>query len=317
MNLVALSNPGVGINLSLRLKSLKHFAPLLCDRFFKKRYKNVEQFHDYRLPAFAKASLVVAMQTQQVKPSKFIAGELLNIEISEKYNFPLYFVSREMLNACFQTTPNDFIEWESMRLPFESVSFILPKNALRVSEEEVTYIELCRHTSSEIKNIKGLEDFELPQSQLIITTNLESGCVLYKSLTKPFILNNDDDKDLIDPYSDFLTVEQRDFNDKILATCFNLLFAMQARPELVETGRKLGRHKKSNSEIWSPNIIGRKYRVKRPEGYEPNGEHGTKRMHWRRGHFRQQQYGKGLTETKIIWLEPMLVGVRAAEAALT
>jgi hypothetical protein len=92
---------------------------------------------------------------------------------------------------------------------------------------------------------------------------------------------------------------------------FNTLFAMAARPEYVESGKRIGNMKKSKSELWTPNIIGRKYATK----YDPNAETGTHaspRMHWRRGHFRQQACGIGRLEHKIIWIEPMLVNAKVA-----
>ena len=30
-------------------------------------------------------------------------------------------------------------------------------------------------------------------------------------------------------------------------------------------------------------------------------------MHWRRGHIRRQRFGAGLTETRLAWIEPVLV----------
>ena len=35
---------------------------------------------------------------------------------------------------------------------------------------------------------------------------------------------------------------------------------------------------------------------------------GHKRAHWRRGHFREQRYGEGRAELKVIWIKPTLVG---------
>jgi hypothetical protein len=37
-------------------------------------------------------------------------------------------------------------------------------------------------------------------------------------------------------------------------------------------------------------------------------EGGVKSAHWRRGHFREQRFGKGRVESKIIWLQPTMVG---------
>jgi hypothetical protein len=33
-------------------------------------------------------------------------------------------------------------------------------------------------------------------------------------------------------------------------------------------------------------------------------------MHWRRGHIRNQPFGMGRTQRRLLWIEPMLVGVK-------
>lgn len=95
---------------------------------------------------------------------------------------------------------------------------------------------------------------------------------------------------------------------EITQIVFNILFVMNARPEYVERGAKQGIHKKNHSEIWTPNVIGAKYQIKtvKSKDAEPSGFH--KRIHWRRGHYRLQKYGVGLTQEKRIWIEPVLVG---------
>jgi hypothetical protein len=83
---------------------------------------------------------------------------------------------------------------------------------------------------------------------------------------------------------------------------------MQARPALVERGRAAGRHKKLGVELWTPTVVGRNYRVARSAGSAAAGVSARPRMHWRRGHFRQQAVGpRGGGAHKTIWLEPTLV----------
>lgn len=40
----------------------------------------------------------------------------------------------------------------------------------------------------------------------------------------------------------------------------------------------------------------------------PAGTHASPRLHWRRGHFRNQAYGVKHSERKVIWIEPTLIG---------
>lgn len=97
---------------------------------------------------------------------------------------------------------------------------------------------------------------------------------------------------------------------KMNSLTIKLLLAVSTRPELIEMG-KVVRPKKVTSggvkdEIWSANVIGRNYRIIR-EHSEQTKTGISPRMHWRRGHFRQQKFGLGHSMSKLIWIEPVLV----------
>lgn len=110
---------------------------------------------------------------------------------------------------------------------------------------------------------------------------------------------------------------ERLFNIKVQAFAVKLMLALTAQPNFITVGtqsRKAKvRHGRVKDEIWNPNLIGWEYKAKRV-GTE-SGEHGTHsspRMHWRRGHMRNQPYGpKPWTETtskRLTWIEPVLIG---------
>ena len=100
--------------------------------------------------------------------------------------------------------------------------------------------------------------------------------------------------------------------DRLSVLIFKLLVVLNTRPSLVETGTRLRaactRRGKMRSELWSPNIIGRNYRVVH-ERTTRLGTHASPRLHWRRGHLRNQAHGQGRTLRKLIWVEPVLVGM--------
>lgn len=43
------------------------------------------------------------------------------------------------------------------------------------------------------------------------------------------------------------------------------------------------------------------------------GSSAGKSTHWRRGHFRNQPHGEGLSQVKVIWIQPTLIGVGSAQ----
>jgi hypothetical protein len=108
------------------------------------------------------------------------------------------------------------------------------------------------------------------------------------------------------------TVEQ----EKVMVAAMNaltlqILLAITARPELVESGecvrKERTKHGRTKLALWSPNIIGKSYVSGKACGnYTLDGGDGY-RPHWRRGHFRKQHHGKANSLTKVIWLEPVLV----------
>ncbi|MHB8524111.1 MAG: hypothetical protein ACYDH9_25600 [Limisphaerales bacterium] len=101
--------------------------------------------------------------------------------------------------------------------------------------------------------------------------------------------------------------------DRVSALMLKLLVVLNTRQTLVEYGRcerpprfKHGRLKQH--ELWSPNLIGWHYRP--AQEAREGGTHARPRLHWRRGHVRNQPHGPGRTQRKLLWIEPVLVGIK-------
>ncbi len=100
--------------------------------------------------------------------------------------------------------------------------------------------------------------------------------------------------------------------DRVSVLMLKLLVVLNTRPNLVERGQcvrpqriKHGRIK--HRELWSPNLIGWQYRP--AQAVDAPGTHASPRMHWRRGHVRNQPHGQGRSQRRLVWIEPMLMGV--------
>lgn len=291
------------INVANMVDTIKYRFPKEWRKYCPRIYKNVEGWFDYRLPACLRISALAA--TPYLPKSSSLTRDILNIFLGEKYDFPMFFVGREILQACLATEPLDVVDGSNIPLPFPTMTFIMPRNSLSVAGDHIHYIDVFRFDPDNIAEItNGAIVTDKPCLSIYATTC--SGGVYMRNLSKVF--RNKDFKPSDDPILESMSFEEIDFTDKLCVLVFNLLYAMAAKPEYVESGHKIGRHKKSNSEIWSPNIVGRKFAVKRAA---EAGTHASPRTHWRRGHFRHQPFGKGLTEHKIIWLEPMLIGATA------
>lgn len=103
--------------------------------------------------------------------------------------------------------------------------------------------------------------------------------------------------------------------DKLFGLLYKLFLVLNATRDAVgliwmrrgmETRSASIKHGKLKDALWSPNFIGLGYQpVREPQG----GSHASPRMHWRRGHTRQQPYGPKMALRKTKWIEPMLIGI--------
>lgn len=123
----------------------------------------------------------------------------------------------------------------------------------------------------------------------------------------------------------FDPVELQKASQHLPGIAVRLALLMTSRPELVETPpphteAKPGTpgQKEPGTGLWGPNFIGRNYNPPTENPANPaeseecaaGGETRTVRPHFRRGHFRKQAFGPGHAQRKIVWIEPVLVGLK-------
>lgn len=245
--------------------------------------------------------------------------------IQSLYNFPFFFVTKELFRAAMDTDIKFIVDWESLNLPFPNATFILEKGCLEVDTREVIYLSYIRRTSAMKENFQrfandalGSNPFENNDDKQITETGFNmifatDTMVTELLLDKPYD-SADRDYDVVGR----TRPEIINTSEILMKAMFNLLLVMEARPDLIEAEAKHGLHKKSGETIWTPNLVGKNYRYKHSQQPEnAAGTHASPRMHWRRGHLRQQRFGVGLGETKIIWIEPSLIGVQNTQAVCT
>ncbi len=234
---------------------------------------------------------------------------------AKEHAFPLFFVDAQLLSAVLNTSTPSGLLWSEMKLPFEAGVFCLPRGALRyIDGSEVNHLGWLRARKGEAfrfskhtPTINADNDAFLTYAQVLN----DVGTVLFSNLNadeRPYI----DDSEISDLWRGTFDLPLASGDDEFLRQCralvFGLLLAMDARSQLVSYGRREGKQSKKNRrEFWTPNIIGRGFKVGRQSSGEKES-HASPRLHWRRGHFRAQRHGTGLQQVKTIWLEPMLVG---------
>lgn len=112
--------------------------------------------------------------------------------------------------------------------------------------------------------------------------------------------------------------QEQAFNIKVQAFAVKLMLALTAKPNYITLGtqsrKEKMKHGRVREEIWNPNLIGWEYKAQRTAATPGDGTHASPRMHWRRGHMRNQPYGpkpwSDTTPKKLLWIEPVLIGAQ-------
>jgi hypothetical protein len=334
-----------GMSLS---KAIEHVMeethPELMAKFYPRIYQEAGRYHSPRQCA-AYLSNVVAETLRTGYDRAPTAYRLLipSLEQMAKRRMPLFFLAPDLLEAVMRTDFADDINWTDMELPYEQGILILPKGAwVHPDDGEVSMIVWARfRAGAYAPPALGIPPMTITHDAMVILCLCPQHAIWYDSTlngnVRPVLkLRNLFYRQPGDPYprsvrsvpylDHDLTEKDEQFLEQLGVITFGTFLAMHAKPELVERGKLLRRVGKGDKlrEFWSPNIIGPKYKLRREvprivhgqfvhaPGRE-GGTHASPRMHWRRGHFRQQAYGHERRERKTIWIEPMLVGATQEE----
>lgn len=107
------------------------------------------------------------------------------------------------------------------------------------------------------------------------------------------------------------------FMNKMQMFAVKLMLAVTARPNYIKLGHimrpeKVKKGRVKHVALWGPNTIGWEYRAVRERPTDaPAGTHASPRMHWRKGHWRNQPFGPkpwtDASERRLTWIEPVLI----------
>jgi len=293
-------------NPSLCMKILKKVDPKLYQKFFSKIYHGTDKFGDWRRAHLVSASHVMAASHPRGK--LYYEGVQAGTNALQhalrwyKAGLPCFFISRQFYDAVRRTdVPPDF-DFSQMEWPYESFTFILPRGVLYYKNLEVPSIgvSVCReNVVTDIGSVRGSKSW----NKLIVTTSFGKSYFApafhMDHLSKFYAMDDETFRETADHAE--MCEGQFEVNDSaftllLLKLALKLTMVMEAAPEHVERGHRIGTTKKRDikREIWSPNIIGRKYQVKYTD--RGTGTHASPRMHTRRGHIRQQGVGHRNTD---------------------
>lgn len=295
--------------------------PSIWSIVYPRIYQDIGEFGSPRIAAACCGDALAKLNYMTVQQAPSMRAHLLAALKMKRFIFPNYFLAKELWQASQQTQLPPDTDWLTIKFPMESAIMVLPKNVLihpsgvpidflgyaRVQKDEVFDYDSHRF-QSEFTSLIMFTGIDTPNGAEILSHHQHHHLSPLVKESVPAATVQPYDL-LANPMS---SGENEWLNAQFYGLC-SLLGLMSARPSLVEHGRKIGIHKKSGRQFWTPNIVGKGYRLKRHEPQD--GTHASPRTHWRRGHLREQHFGAGLAESKIIWIEPMLISGDAEAAA--
>ncbi|QIR41773.1 hypothetical protein HCG51_34380 (plasmid) [Tolypothrix sp. PCC 7910] len=205
---------------------------------------------------------------------------------------PAYWVKKDLLEALMQSVLT--VEIEKLNWAMKTGIFMLPKGVI-FSPENKSVEAIFWHYDSEADILYWAA-----------TDRSSSFCRRFKLNAQQLIYTDAED---IDPKV------VKGFNEYLHSILLRLILIMECRPELVDTTSEIvrvnkGFGKAQAQDFYQPLWLGQSYRIKR-EGTQSSegstGTHGTKSVHWRRGFLRNQPYGEGRQQRKLVWIEPVIV----------
>lgn len=232
---------------------------------------------------------------------------------------PLYFVREEFLRAVMATDlPTDFT-LDDLHWPLPGLVLAFPPHVMRefVGRETCfVYAANCDAGEHPAPAGVGGPAVVLPRSKVGWFWFAMGPHGLETFVTSFFRDERVDQVITRNGYTDYTGIkasmdiaDDHAATDRVSTLMLKLLVVLNTRPGFVETGgcvrpekRKHGRIKQH--ALWSPNLIGWHY----VQSKTVDGTHAKPRMHWRRGHVRNQPHGPGRTLRRLIWVEPVLVG---------
>ena len=320
-------------------KAMSQVAPELMAKFYPRIYESTGRYHSPKqCAAFLVNSIVEAGRLGFNKAPVAYRIMMPGLEPMAKRGMPMFFLAPDLMEAVLRTDFTEPIDWTTLPLPYEQGIFVLPKGAFSHPKDGdvsmLMWLRLEPDTNYPMPFLPGMPITTVQNASLGLLALCPENALWYDSVlnarNRPSIrLRNIFYREPGDPIPSFekhsfmdedLAPEDEEFVEKMGTIMFGTWLVMNARPELVERGKLLRRVVKSDKvrEFWSPNIVGPRYKLKRevprivdgkfqtaPRG--ATGTHASPRMHWRRGHTRQQPYGPERKERKGIWIEPMLV----------
>ena len=302
------------------IQELENQNPEAWQIVYPRAYQEVGEYYSPRLlAADLLSAFLVRSHAERNKMRLGLPDQhaLVSASVLAKLRVPTFFVSRSLLEALVQTRPPQAIDWRSLHLPFEAAAFIFPRGSLvDPQKDEMGFVWYARTRKNTIyaDPLQPGFTYTVEEDKLFFrgagSTTLTSFMHGFTESVHATIsmvdLSGRESTDL-GQSNQALNQGEASLLEAAISLTLGILLVMLARPELIQAGAFTGKRSKAGTEFWTPNIIGGKYRAQGAE-VRGTGTASSPRLHWRRGHWRDQPFGQGRLLHKNLWIEPTLVG---------
>lgn len=276
----------------------------------------------YRLSAFS-----LALSRLRRMSSHDLLNGIIGASSGEviKYGVQPWWIGEALVEALMKTSPPAETTLREVPLPYPAFVLLLPRSALISPNGSFIQMLLVSRMSDESALSYGLETAgEVKEhGALAISCFDESGSMnahiyySWRPLNQSLGEWEASTQEPITIHGKFSTPipDDEKFSGNFVRIALNACFIISEHAEMIEGPKVLKRIKSriggGKIDLWSPRWVGRSFRRPLPLSGTDMGSHASPRLHWRRGHWRDQRHGEGLQLRKRLWIQPTIVNAEA------
>ena len=237
-------------------------------------------------------------------------------------DFPTYYVSKELAISLWNT--NSSLHTKDLNIAQPSVLFIFPFNCIKTPEnDDLTSIGIVStKKNSSLQELYNYHGNGLLASSLFLRNKNHKTWYIYgihnTSSFNQGLAQDNYQEYFIDNFGIPVQIEDENetkFLDKFRSFCFNLMFILEKRPELIEEVKiqPKGFGNTNKKDFRNPIWLGKDYKIKyvyEKSNLQEERKGNPKKVHFRKGYYRRQKYGKDLQKEKIIFIDPVIVNAK-------
>lgn len=304
-------------------KLTEKLAPELWRKCYPRVYEEYRAGEYYSPKTAARQMLSTAMKVEMRMLGESEQYEIMWASHLAQFRVPMYWVTRDMVEAVRLTVPPVKLDWYNMPMPFPACVFMLPKGSLsHKTEGDARFISYNRNKAMEaIPTLarQGAKEWASTNGGMILFANTNAGYLTHWNIPYdhfPTVDLADLDNLLMQHEANVhssgwlstpnMTHDDTIFGASVAHLIFGLLLLIARKPSLVQVPalkKRIARAGKETREFWSPGVIGHNYKLRRV-GVSKGGTHNSPRGHWVRGYFRDQRSGPGGQTIEEVWIEP-------------